>query len=464
MSQAFIDLALQHGPEAVAAAIRQQLEKNEKVTKQQVEQHEVPDTPEKPAAELWNKRLKRTDKGVIQNNAFNIRLILDNDPAWKDVLAYCDFSYRILKRKEPGVKEFKTGEWDDGDTARLRIWLSDRYNFNAPRSEVLDALLASSQSRRFHPVREYLSSLVWDGEKRIDNWLEGCLGAKAVAGPTYLKLVSRYFLISAVARIMPPLKNTKKFNKVDTVLILEGKQGIKKSTAINTLFGEWFSDSPIPIGEKDAYQNITGVWGVEMAELDAFNKAENTAAKLFFSQQRDRYRPSYGVMAQDFPRQCVFIGTTNQDEYLKDYTGNRRYWPVMCTKINIQALADFRDLLWAEAFHAYQSGERWWVDGPDETVLFESEQDDRMQADPWESLLQDFLDSTNDEYFTAADLLINCIKLDGGHMTRAHTNRLAPIMKAMGWKNVRRWISFGPSIKKVQRRVYVRPQNDEAPF
>ncbi|WP_417550135.1 VapE domain-containing protein [Methylophaga sp.] len=463
MTQSFIDLAMQYGPEAVAASIRAQLEKNEKKLKQQIKQHEVPDTPDQPAAELWQKRLMRNDRGVIQNHAFNILQILDNDPAWKDVLAYCDFSYRIIKRKLPGVKDFKLGEWDDGDTARLGIWLTSRHKFKPGRGEMLDALLTSSQSRRFHPVREYLQSVKWDGVSRIDNWLEGCFGAKAKAGSKYLQLVSRYFMISAVARIMLPLK-TDDVNKVDTVLILEGNQGIKKSTAVKTLFGEWFSDAPIPIGDKDAYQNITGVWGVEMAELDAFNKAENTAAKMFFSQQRDRYRPSYGMFAQDFPRQCVFVGTTNQDEYLKDYTGNRRYWPVMCTKVNIQALADFRDLLWAEAFHAYQSGERWWVDGAEEDALFESEQDDRMQADPWESMLQDYLDTATDEYFTAADLLLNCIKLDGGHMTRAHQNRLSPIMKSLGWKNERRWIITGVSAQKVQRRVYVRPVKNEAPF
>lgn len=454
----FNDLAVAHGAKAVKQSIAQQLGKPEPQRQPSGGQSRA----DKPAADIWQNQLMSRNGNIVAN-AFNIRLILDNHATWKDVLAYCDFSYRILKRAKPHVPDFETGEWDDGDTARLRIWLSQNYGMTAPKQEVLDALLAASQGARFHPVREYLQSLKWDGIHRIDNWLSQCLGAQAQAGAEYLQKVSRYFMVSSVARVMPPLVPGKD-NKVDTVLILEGKQGIRKSTAVKTLFGEWFSDAPIPIGDKDAYQNITGVWGVEMAELDAFNKAENTAAKLFFSQQRDRYRPSYGTFARDFPRQCVFVGTTNQDEYLKDYTGNRRYWPVLVNRVDIEALAMFRDQFWAEAVHAYQTGERWWADGPEELSLFEGEQDSRMQADPWETLLQDYLDVSTQAYFTAAELLVDCIKLDGGHMTRAHQNRLSPIMKSLGWHSERRWIPVGASAEKKQRRVYVRPESNEAPF
>jgi putative DNA primase/helicase len=455
----FNDLAAAHGHDAVKSSIAKQLEQPD--AQRQPSQGDKP--REKPAASIWKKQLRRNDKGGLIPCAYNVRLILDNDRAWQGVLAYCDFSYRILKRQLPKIPEFELGEWDDADTARTKIWLTKCYGFNPSKSDVLDALLAVSQSNRFHPVREYLESIRWDGQPRIDRWLTQCLGAKAQAGADYLQKVSRFFLISAVARVMPPLVPGRD-NKVDTVLILEGQQGIKKSTAVKTLFGEWFSDAPIPIGDKDAYQNITGVWGVEMAELDAFNKAENTAAKLFFSQQRDRYRPSYGTFARDFPRQCVFVGTTNQDEYLKDYTGNRRYWPVMVTRVDIEGLSVFRDQLWAEAMHAYKNGERWWADGPEELAMFENEQSSRMQADPWESMLQDYLDRSTEEYFSAAHLLIDCIGLDGGHMTRAHQNRLSPIMKSLGWKSQVKWVPDPVSAVKKQRRVYVRPESDEAPF
>lgn len=460
----FNDLAVAHGEQALQQSIAQQL--NDPMPERQ---HSGGlNTPDKPAAELWKKQLqkvlKTTDRGAIQGHAYNVRQILEHDPAWSGVLAYCDFSYRILKRQLPKVAEFETGEWDDADTARLKIWLTEKYSFNPSKSEVLDALLACSQARRFHPVREYLQGLKWDGQHRIDRWLAQCLGAEAIAGPEYLAKVSRYFMISAVARVMPPLVPGRD-NKVDTVLILEGKQGLKKSTAVKTLFGEWFSDAPIPIGDKDAYQNITGVWGVEMAELDSFNKAENTAAKLFFSQQVDRYRPSYGTMARNYPRQCVFVGTTNQDEYLKDYTGNRRYWPVLVKNVNIRALSDFRDQFWAEALHAYQNGERWWAEGPDELALFETEQGSRMQADPWETMLQDYLAKTTEDFITSAQLLLDCLKVDGGHMSRAHQNRLSPIMKALGWHPSVKRVTVEGTSQKVQRRGYDRPpEHDEAPF
>lgn len=459
----FNDLAATHGPQAVKQAIARQL--GQPVAQRQPNQGEK--TPPKPAAPLWVEQLIRSDKGVIINNAFNIRLILDNDPAWQGVLAYCDFSYRLLKRRAPDVPEFTAGEWEDADTARLEIWLTHRYGFKPGQKDIASALVASAQGRRFHPVREYLEGLKWDGQSRLDKWMFQLYGAESIgndkeSGREYIRLVSRYFLISAVARVMPA-KNGKP-NKVDTMLILQGDQGIKKSTSIAKLFGDWFSDSPVPIGDKDAYQNIQGVWGQEMAELDSFNKAESTAAKQFITQQIDRYRPSYGHNAQTFPRQTLFVGTTNQDVFLKDYTGNRRYWPVLVKRVDIEGLQVFRDQLWAEAMHAYQNGERWWADGPAEEQLFINEQDSRMQGDPWETKLQDYLHVATKDYFTAAELLEECIGKPLGTQNKADENRLGPIMQSLGWKHGRKRIPVPNSAEKAQRRVYVRPVTDKDKF
>lgn len=439
MSSDFNDMAQGSGQSAVRQAISEQLKV---VDAGQAREQAPPDE--------WRARLRFNDRNKLLPNLFNVQLILENDEAWAGKLKYCQFSYRILKSDKSLVGGFEPGEWADVDTARLRSWLIESYYIAVAKSDVVDALLIVSEAHGFHPVREYLNGLKWDGVERLNWWLKGLLGAEAKAGDEYLSKAGRMFLISAVARVM--LKES----KVDTVLILEGRQGFCKSTAVKTLFGDWFSDAPIPIGDKDAYQNIAGIWGVEMAELDSFNKAENTAAKSFFSQQRDRYRPSYGTMAKDFPRQCVFIGTTNQDEYLKDYTGNRRYWPVLCRKIDIERLSQFRDQLWAEAVVAFKNKERWWVDGLDELALFDGEQDLRMQADPWENMLADYLDKMQSEHFTADQLLIDCIGLDGGHMQRAHQNRLSPLMKSLGWHSQRKRISVDGTIK--QRRVYVRPE------
>lgn len=402
--------------------------------------------------QFWYKNLDRTDGGMIKPHVANLETILLNDPRWDGVLAYCDFSYRIMMRKTPPI-EGVGGEWTDADAARLRAWFHRCYKMPPPaKTEISDAVLIASQRHRFHPVREYLKKLRWDGEHRLEHWL------KHVFDPAesndYLTPVGKKFLIGAVARVMRP------GCKMDTVLILEGEQGKGKSTAVSILFGDWFSDAPIPIGEKDAYQVIQGVWGAELAELDSFNKAETTAAKAFFSQRRDRYRPSYGQNAQDFPRQTVCLGTTNQDEYLKDYSGNRRYWPVRCRKVDIQWLRANRDQVWAEAYALFQLGESWWVSNDTERALIEDQQDHRLQRDPWEERLVEFLANNTGQHFSAYQLLTEAIGMDAPHIQRAHQNRIAPIMKALEWKRERKLLPdpLNPN-KRVQQRVYVRPKD-----
>lgn len=404
--------------------------------------------PRSDASREWRDRLSRNKNEVIHSWVSNIRLILENDDAWRDSLAYCDFSYRIIKQREtiPGCK---VGEWEDSDTARLRDWFGSVYRFNPSEGEVVHALIVAAQNRRFHPVRDYLNSLEWDGVNRLDYWISDALCA--VGDPRYLAAVGRKFMIGAVARVMHP------GCKMDNVLILEGTQGLKKSTAIKTLFGDWFSDSPIVLGDKDAYQNIQGVWGLELAELDSLNKAESTTAKSFFSQVCDRYRPSYGRMAQNFERQCVVIGTTNQEEYLKDYTGNRRYWPVHCTSVNIDYLAELRDVLFAEALHLYKQKTIWWCDESDQQ-LFEDEQNKRLQIDLWHYKIEDYLRSITCDFVTADDVISGAIKKDSSHTTKADQARLGPIMRAIGWNKKRRMIPQSNG-KSRQRHGYEKPDD-----
>lgn len=222
----------------------------------------------------WYGRLDLTEKGAVRQHAGNLERILTLDPRWRGVLAYDDFSYRLVKRLKPPMPDSRSGEWEDADTARLRTWMHRNYLMSPPpKTELQDALIIVAQAHRFHPVRAYLQKLRWDGEKRIDSWLKNAFSA---AGDyRYVQACGRMFLIMCVARVMAP------GCKADNVLILEGNQGWGKSSAIGELFGDWFSDSPLPIGDKEAYSNIQGIWGYEMAELDAFNKAESTAAKAF---------------------------------------------------------------------------------------------------------------------------------------------------------------------------------------
>lgn len=407
----------------------------------------LPDIVELPDDEPWHWKFVTSKSGARVPSAANVLLALENDPTWSGKLAYCDFSYKLIKRESP-LPDMLAGEWEDADTARLRIWLSNTWCFEPSRQNIADALVTVAQRNRFHPVRNYLDSLVWDGIERIDKWLEDVYESSTDAN--YLSLVGKYFLIGSVARIIRP------GCKMDNVMILEGRQGLRKSTSVATLFGDWFSDAPIPIGEKDAYQNIQGVWCSELAELDSFNKAESNSAKMFFSQVRDRYRPSYGHCAQDFKRQCVFIGTTNQSEYLKDYSGNRRYWPVKCLSADIELLKNNRDQYWAEAVHRYKAGEKWWPDD-ESAAIFDAVQEERMQADPWQISIEDYLYGTTREFVQADDVLLDAIKKDMAQVTRADQNRISPIMKSLGWKNVRKRVRVPGANKKTPRHVYINP-------
>jgi len=398
-------------------------------------------------AKLWLKRLKRNDRGNITPCAFNLHMIFSNDARWHGVLGYCEFSYRIIKLKKPPTNNSDLGEWSDSDTSSLKIWLTGNYSVVASKEATLDALVVTARENSFHPVRKYLSGLVWDGELRLERWLVECMGASAKSDnrKAYLASAGTKFLIGAVARVMRP------GCKMDNVLIFEGEQGRGKSTAVHALFGEWYSDAPLPLGDKDAYQNITGIWGYEMAELDSFNKAESTTAKSFFSQIRDRYRPSYGTMAEDFKRQVVFLGTTNQDEYLRDYTGNRRYWPVRCHRVNVDLVRQWRDQLWAEALACYKADAIWWPTY-EEKLIYEAEQDSRLQLDPWHYPIQDYLHAVISDFVTTDEILLEAIKRDHAHQTRQDQNRISPIMKSLGWINKRKLVNGK------QKRGYQKPE------
>ncbi len=405
----------------------------------------------------WENQFLRNREG-IKNTMRNVALVLNNRPEWAGVFGYCDFSYRIMKRKPPPYPGGCIGEWSNVDTLSLKDWLGKHYAMTPSNNEVDDAVLMVAKDHAFHPVREYLTGLVWDGAPRLDHWLNDTLEAEGES--EYLAAVGRKFLIGAVARIMrPPVK-------MDNVLILEGDQGAGKSTLVRVLFNGWYSESTFDIGAKDGYQHIQGVWGVELPELDSMNKAESTTAKSFFTALTDRFRPPYGRNMEEFARQCVFIGTTNQDEYLKDYSGNRRYWPVFCHKVDLGMLEKSRDQLWAEALQRFTDGEVWWVDG-DESELFKRHQDKRMLDDPWESLIADWLDALERrtiEFFTSADIIIGACGRDAGHIQRADQNRIAPILKHLGWISTRKRIEVDGKKGKHLRRVYLRPLKSEAEF
>ena len=323
---------------------------------------------------------------VLSPTAGNLALHLINEPAWAGCLAYDQFAEREVWAKEPptlpGMATPKTGEVCDEHDTYVQHWFHSKRGFNV--SNVTAAVMSAARANCFHPVREYLAKLEWDGEFRLKKLLSFYFN---VPDNHYTQEVGRRWMVSAVARVQKP------GCKVDTMLIIEGAQGKKKSTALSALVGaDWFADTKLDLGKVDAYQALRGKWVIEMAELDAMKNQELTRIKAFLTSSKDSYRPSYGKRTRDFPRQTVFAGTTNEDKYLQDLTGNRRFWPVAAGEIRVDDIARDRDQLWAEACQAYQGGACWWLDTDELVTAAEGVQEARMVDEhPWVPLVRTWL-------------------------------------------------------------------------
>jgi putative DNA primase/helicase len=292
---------------------------------------------------------KPIGKGFLAN-AHNVDLILKNDPALAGKFARDVFSYRdLLLSSVPWRTISKPQALKDADDAGLRNFLSKEYGI--PRNPVIgDALSEYLISQEFHPVQDYLKGLQWDGVNRVETLLIDYLGAE---DNELTRAMTRLTLTGAVARVFRP------GCKFDYVLTLIGKQGIGKSSLLALLAGDWFTDSLEDVRGKDAYEQIQGSWIVELGELAALRKADVEAIKRFVSAQVDKFRQSYSKRSEEFPRQCIFIATTNDEEPLKDQTGNRRFWPVSVgvQPIDLSKRKDFpRDQIWAEAVELFKKG------------------------------------------------------------------------------------------------------------
>jgi predicted P-loop ATPase len=212
---------------------------------------------------------------------------------------------------------------------------------------------------------------------------------------------------------------------------LEGAQGTLKSTALKTLGQPWFTDEIADLGSKDAAMQVRGVWIIEIAELDAMSRSDIAKVKAFVSRSTDRYRPSYGMHVIEAPRESVFVGTVNHDSYLKDETGGRRFWPVKCGVVNIDALKRDRDQLWAEAVVRYRNGETWWLDSSELTMAAAEEQRERFDGDPWEPQIARWID--DHEGVTIDQILRDCITKPLKDCTQADKNRVGRVLRTLGW-------------------------------
>ena len=301
----------------------------------------------------WKQQLKITEKGALAQTIENAVVILRNDPNLKDCLAYNEMDHNIVTLKSlPWRKVRGESQWIDSDDAALRFYLERTYGMQG-KDRIFDAVNVVAQERAFHPVRDYLSSNKWDGVKRVDTLLIDYLGAEDTP---YTRAVTRKSLVAAVARVFNP------GCKFDYMLTIRGRQGLGKSALIAKLGGKWFSDTFTTIQGKDAYEQVQGVWIMEIGELAGMRKAEAETIKLYISKQSDRFRPAYGRRQQEFPRQCIFIGTTNETHFLRDATGNRRFWvvdtPNQPTRDMWNELTpEIVQQIWVEAVELYRAGE-----------------------------------------------------------------------------------------------------------
>lgn len=313
--------------------------------------------PEDAEGDGWMKDLTVTKKGLVEDTVANIRLILANDPALKGALAYNAFRGRqVIIRSLPWhkVRDTVNGDiWGDVDDSQLREYLATGYGIDN-KGHVYDATNNEAQDHAFHPVTDFLDGLEWDGVERLDTLLVDYLGADDTP---YTRAVTRKAFTAAVARAYRP------GCKFDYILVLSGPQGRGKSTLIAKMSRGWFTDSLAGIGTKEAYEGIQGFWLVELGELAAMRKTEIEVTKNFISKQVDSYRAAYGRRTEDHPRQCVFFGTTNSTAFLRDDTGNRRFWPIRLQD-EAPLLTVWDDLtdeviaqLWAEACFRYKAGE-----------------------------------------------------------------------------------------------------------
>ena len=386
----------------------------------------------------WQNSLQRAGKngdGPPIANSFNVMVALKQAPEFTDAFGFNAFTLREMLRRElpevvPGTTPGVPRPWRDQDTALLQIWLQGQ-GLRTVTSAMVDAAVNTlMHEHAYHPVRDWLQGLTWDGTSRLDTWLSRYLGT---AQDPYHANIGRWFLMTMCRRIHEP------GCRADYMLVLEGPQGQEKSSLLARLAGpkDWFSDNLPDIGTKEASEHLVGRWLVEIAEMDRFDRAESAAMKAFVSRTTEQYRRAYARRTGSEPRQCVFAGTVNHRSYLKDETGNRRYWPVAVGRIDLAGLTKARDQLFAEAWHrAVMMGEQYWPDPTFEELFIQPEQDERLEPDPWDHLVMGFLQHR--KQVLVHEVIAACTGGGSAQLSTFNRNRVMRIMETLRWKRGRR--------------------------
>ncbi|MGY4170966.1 VapE domain-containing protein [Bradyrhizobium sp. USDA 4529] len=376
----------------------------------------------------WTKELQRYGSGAPHGTLANVCVMFRSAPELQTTLAFDEFAQRVMLVSAPpwdfDPASFAPRAWTAQDdlAATEHVQLAGIPTKVATTSQAVDRV---ARERPFHPVRDYLEHSSWDETPRLRTMFATYFGA---ADDKYTASVGSSFMIGAVARVLNP------GCKHDHVPILEGVQGIGKSRALKILFGDFFCDEIADLGSKDSAMQLAGVWGLEIAELDAYSRAEVGRVKAWVSRTTDRFRPPYGTRVIEMPRSCVFIGSTNNDSYLKDDTGNRRFWPVKATRIDLAGLKRDRDQLWAEAYRLYVGGAPWWFIKRDVVEQAQREQRERLIDDPWWDIIAAYVETRSS--VSVAEVLTEAVCIDRSRWGQVEQNRVARCLKADGWCRV----------------------------
>lgn len=382
----------------------------------------------------WLQELQPAGRGYA-GNEFNVLLAFTQSPELSGLLCFDEFAGVVILTRSPPWRTCGSGApWLDSDDTEAMVWLQERGIAVARPGVVAATVMVVARKSQVHPVRDYLNGLVWDGTSRLKSMLSSTFGA---VGPVeYLAAVGLRFMVSAVARAMRP------GCQVDHTLVLESAQGGGKTTAVRLLarFPEWYAGSLPDVGSKDAQVQLAGRWIIEISELKALRNSQVEAVKSYLSQTADTFRPPYGRRTEQRPRHSVFIATTNQAEYLRDRTGNRRFWPVRCRRIDTDTLARDVDQLWAEAVHEYRTGTQWHLT-PAESIFAREEQAERVHETELEVETRIYLAgmvSQGKWEVSVRDVLKHAHRLDphmAGYADAAR--RLGPLvaeaMERVGW-------------------------------
>lgn len=395
--------------------------------------------------------LKHTKRSTnIINDTANIGIILSHHDNIADIIRWNELEQAVVSLDcapwdyGPQVDAYgrtDIGEpWKDRDFRRVRDWLRFQFDVSFSVDKVADCLISFAMHRSYNPVRDYLESLEWDGQPRLKTWLRTYLQASLTFHQTeeYLRIVGTKWMIAAVSRAINP------GCKADNMIVLEGGQGTGKSTACEILGKhKYYSDTELQLGRgSDPYLQVMGVWIYEIAELNAIVRAEATAVKSFTTSKEDKFRRPYGKTVEKVPRRAIFIGTTNDSDYIRDSTGGRRYWPVQIEGTRFKELERDVDQLWAEAYRLQQDGHPHFLNAYEKTIC-EPLQADRIPTDAWAEYVCNYIQNGTGanpgplRQVTPSQVLTEALGFEPKAIHRGHVIRIGDIMRQLDWTKTR---------------------------